>query len=393
MRILFAADVPPDLNAGASGTEYQTVKALQRLGHDVDCIWAGDLPRRVSHGNLHYFLELPRLYRSAIRARCQTRNYDVFHVNQPHCFLAAIEHCRTARHGVFVHRSHGLELRVQEVLSVWRRRWNEPEKRFPENIPSLVLKRLLDRHSHLAAKYCDGTIVNCTQCRDFLLLREGVPQERVALIPQAVPSSFIEYPACSPNANRQRRVLYVGQFAFCKAPRLVAEAFRALASRFADASFTWVCDEREHEAIGLLLGEAGLRCQLLPWMSQERLREVYDQHGLFLFPSLFEGFGKAFLEAMARGLCVVASGEGGMRDIIRPGESGFLVPVGDSAALTEAAGQLMQNFEMYCRISKAARKTSLVYTWDRTARETVQFYEHLLQLRRIASALSTSAVA
>ena len=63
------------------------------------------------------------------------------------------------------------------------------------------------------------------------------------------------------------------------------------------------------------------------------LVQVYDRHGVFLFPSFFEGFGKAFLEAMSRGLVVIASDVGGMHDLIRDGENGFLVAPGDAAAL------------------------------------------------------------
>ncbi len=62
LRILVGADVPPDLNPGASGTVLQTNLALRELGHHVDEIWADDLGRRIRHGNLHYAFELPRAY-------------------------------------------------------------------------------------------------------------------------------------------------------------------------------------------------------------------------------------------------------------------------------------------------------------------------------------------
>jgi len=52
---------------------------------------------------------------------------------------------------------------------------------------------------------------------------------------------------------------------------------------------------------------------LLGWMPREDLRRIYDRHGLFVVTSRFEGFSLAFLEAMARGLCVLASRVDGMR--------------------------------------------------------------------------------
>jgi glycosyltransferase involved in cell wall biosynthesis len=386
MRILFAADVPPDPDSGAAGTEYQTVEALRKLGHEVDCVWADRLPHRIRHGNLHYLLELPRAYRAAVRRYSSERTYDVYHVNQPHCWLAAKDHQRSRRPGVFVQRSHGWELRSQEVLDRWRRVWREPEKRFPGGVLSSLMRRLLARHNRLAARWCDGTIVSASRCRDYLVERHGVAPERVACVAQAAPADYCRRPAPPDDPGRRERVLYVAQFAFFKAPRVVAEAMRRLAERFPAASFTWVCDAAHHDAVRAMLGPAAARVALLGWMKQEQLCAVYDRHGVFLFPSLFEGFGKVFLEAMARGLCVAASDEGGMRDVIRPGDDGLLVPVGDAAALADAAATVMADAGRFARLSHAARATALQYTWERAARETAAFYERLLRLKQTGKA-------
>src|SRR6185295_10078585 len=119
MKILFMADVPPDKNSGAAGTEYQTIEAIRALGHDVDTVWADELPRRINHGNLHYLLELPFEFRRQALARLKRVSYDVLHVNQPHGYLAAkaLMHRKTA----FIHRSHGIESRVHQVMTVWEK--------------------------------------------------------------------------------------------------------------------------------------------------------------------------------------------------------------------------------------------------------------------------------
>ena len=146
LRILFAADVPPDPDSGAAGTEWQTIQALRAQGHEVDEIWAGDMPRRVANGNLHYLFELPRAFRRAIRARSQIRNYDVFHVNQGHCYLAAIDHKRRRVPGVFVCRSHGLDDHMAQVLKPWQRRLGVRTRRGAKRVAGDLLDRLLHRH-------------------------------------------------------------------------------------------------------------------------------------------------------------------------------------------------------------------------------------------------------
>ena len=68
MKILFMADVPPDPDSGAAGTELRTIAALRQLGHEVHAVWNHDMRRRIRHGNLHYALELPLEYRAAIKS-------------------------------------------------------------------------------------------------------------------------------------------------------------------------------------------------------------------------------------------------------------------------------------------------------------------------------------
>jgi len=107
LRILMMADVPPDPNRGAAGTEVQTARALREAGHEVDTLWAADLGRRIQHGNLHLLLELPRAYERAALRALEAKRYDVLHVNQPHGFRAARAVHRRHPGVAFLHRSHG----------------------------------------------------------------------------------------------------------------------------------------------------------------------------------------------------------------------------------------------------------------------------------------------
>ena len=370
MRILFMADVPPDLSSGAAGTELRTAEGLRKLGHQVDEVWAPQLGRSIAHGNLHYLLELPRAYRRALRNAVRREHYDVIHVNQPHGFLAANE---TPKSAVFVHRSHGLELRVERVLKPWRARFGRNEK-----IRSRILAALLARHSRLIARRADGHVVSCSEDAAFLVNEMNVPQSRIAVIPQAAPPEFAATPAAAMTQERLRRVLYVGQYAFFKAPMIAGAAMCDLARRHSDLQFTWICGREHHGEVRLLTPS---NIELMDWMPSERLIEVYDTHGIFLFPSFFEGFGKVFLEAMSRGMCVIATNVGGARDVIDDGRSGLLVPPGDVAAIVRAAESLLAEPDRAARIASEAARISRTYTWERVARETADFYTRLREAK------------
>ncbi|HEY6138861.1 MAG TPA: glycosyltransferase family 4 protein [Thermoanaerobaculia bacterium] len=358
MKILMMADVAPDPNAGAAGTELRTADALCALGHDVDTVWAPQLGRRIEHGNLHYLLELPRAYRREMRRAAGAKRYDVIHVNQPHGYLAAKSKPRGA---VFVHRSHGLELRAERDLAPWHPR---------PKLASRAMAALLARHSRLIARYADGHIVSCSDDADFLVRELGVPARRIAVIPQASPFQGQAPPMTE---ERLQRVLHVGQFAFFKAPGVVAAAMRELTER--GLQCTWVCSRAHHDDVRALLG--GAPVELLDWMPAAALRDVYDGHGIFLFASLFEGFGKVFLEAMSRGLCVVTTRAGAARDVVVHGESGLFVERGDSAAMVRAVESLLAAPARAAEMAATGARVARAYTWERVARETAAFYDSL----------------
>ena len=372
LRILMMADVPPDPDRGAAGTEVRTAEALRSLGYEVDCIWAQDLGRRIDHGNLHLLLELPRAYEQAVlRLR---KPYDVFHVNQPHGFRAARAVHRRWPRSVFIHRSHGFEPCVEEALGPWQHDSRTSTRR----LVSAGLASLLRRHAMAIVREADGHVVSSRIDAAYMRDRMHADPSRIAVVPQAPPDSYLQ-PVPALTRERLQRVLYVGQYAFVKAPTVVAAAMKRLAAADAAAQFTWVCDRSHHDAVRELLG--GTPVELLHWMSQDELRDVYDTHGIFLFPSYYEGFGKAFIEAMSRGLCVVATRVGGMLDTIDDGINGALVEAGDAASVANRALALIQDIDSATAMSVAATRCAGELSWRQTASEMATFYQSVLHLR------------
>jgi len=377
------SDTPADPNRGAAGTEVRTMLALRAMGHAVDAIWADDLGRRIQHGNLHILLEQPKAYERAVVAALRRKEYDVVHVSQPHGFRAARAVHRIAPKTVFIHRSHGFELNVEETLRPWIEQFGSDERNALRRAATRALEPLLRRHSKAISREADGHIVSSSIDAAFLHERMGVPTEEIATIPQAAPDSFLESAAPPMTAQRLRRVLNVGQFAFVKGPMIAAAAMNELAAAQPDLRFTWVCDRASEASIrALLTTEANAMLEVVPWTTQEALRDLYDAHGVFLFPSFFEGFGKAFLEAMSRGLCVVASDAGGMHDVITSGTDGVLVPPGDAHAVADSVLAIVRDPVRAGAMSAAAAVTARRYTWERVARELTAFYENRLSAMR-----------
>ena len=378
------ADVAANPDSGAAGTEYQTVNALRRMRHEVDTVWADSLQHKISHGNFHYLVELPFAYRRVMLERMQQVRYDIVHVNQPHGYLAAKALNARKDRPVFVHRSHGLELRLNRDLESWRKKYDPGDMRpWLRRQASRLVTRLLKRHSKEISKYADGHIVSASECAQFLIEELNVSATRIAVIPQAAPSAYLDHPPSPMTKERLSRLLFVGQYAFFKAPMIVAAVINQIVKLNEDVTVTWVTSASAHsEVTGLLSETARGRVTLLEWMTQAELINVYDNHGVFLFPSFFEGFGKVFLEAMARGLCVVAANNGGARDIIIHEKNGFLVPTGDITQMTKICVDLFKSFDPAQSISQQAASRAREYSWHRVACETVAFYESLIEARK-----------
>ena len=86
-------------------------------------------------------------------------------------------------------------------------------------------------------------------------------------------------------------------------------------------------------------------------------------------PSVFEGWGVICLEAGARGLPVIASNVAGLRDAVRDGETGVLVPHGDPTALAMALTGLLGDPGRRRGMGEAGRRWAAQHSWDRSAGE------------------------
>ncbi|MHB8771653.1 MAG: glycosyltransferase family 4 protein [Syntrophales bacterium] len=152
---------------------------------------------------------------------------------------------------------------------------------------------------------------------------------------------------------------------------------------------------RGHDVALVLLGEGELRGELeelarrlgigdrvhfLGWRSD--VAGVMAAFDIFCLPSLNEGMGKVLVEAMAMGKPIAASDIGGIRDIVRPGENGLLVPVGDGAAWVAALTRLARDPEERRRLGEAGRRMAPLYSAEEMIKKIDRLYGNLLAMHR-----------
>jgi glycosyltransferase involved in cell wall biosynthesis len=109
---------------------------------------------------------------------------------------------------------------------------------------------------------------------------------------------------------------------------------------------------------------------------RREIPQLLSMMDIFVLPSLYEGFGIAILEAMAAGKPVVASTVGGIQEFVVSGESGLLVPPGDSVALAGAIRQLLAQPEQAKAMGRRGQEhVRKHYSIESVVRQHEQLYE------------------
>jgi starch synthase len=113
--------------------------------------------------------------------------------------------------------------------------------------------------------------------------------------------------------------------------------------------------------------EAELKRERVRWIPSCPHAEVLAEmaaHDVFVFPSLFEGFGLVLLEAMAMGLPIVATPHTAAPDLIDDGQEGFLVPIRSAEAIAEKLALLHSDRALINAMGARAVTRAASFTWE-----------------------------
>jgi len=213
--------------------------------------------------------------------------------------------------------------------------------------------------------------------RDDLVAR-GVPADRVRVIHLGVDADHYRPDAAVPRTDPPS-FLYVGRLKRYKgvgiAIRALALARRQRPELRLDIAGTG--DDRPRlEGIARELGQGGA-VRFLGFVSEpEKLNLLRSTWGN-VFPSPKEGWGITVVEAAACGTPSLASDSPGLRDSVRAGETGYLVPHGDAEALAAGMLEFAGNPALVERLGQAGRRFAESLSWDRAADLTEAHFRDL----------------
>ncbi len=200
------------------------------------------------------------------------------------------------------------------------------------------------------------------------LVERGIARDLVKVIPPGV--SFDYYTPDASARSARPTFAYLGRLKKYKGVDLVIRAFARMAHQDAVLEIAGAGDYRP--ALERLVDALALRqrVRFLGFITEAEKLALLRRAWVVSLASPKEGWGLTNVEAEACGTPVVASDSPGIRESVRHGETGFLVPHGDVAAMAAAYDRLAASPELVSQMGAKARVFAESFTWERCARET-----------------------
>ncbi len=183
----------------------------------------------------------------------------------------------------------------------------------------------------------------------------------------------------------KRYVLYLGGFDVRKNVRRVVKAFATVTTATELRDWTLVLAGRlpEHDTNFFpdprrLAGESGVsdRTRFIGFAAEEDKPALYAAATVFLYPSVYEGFGLPPLEAMASGTPVIVSNSSSLPAVV--GDAGILLAPDDEQGWADALGQALTDERTRVEMRERGLEQARRFSWERAARETLVVYHSVV---------------
>ena len=224
----------------------------------------------------------------------------------------------------------------------------------------------------------DRIIVNSETTKKDLIMHLGVPEERILVTLLGRDERFVPIDDTSRSQVVREKyslpesyLLFAGTLEPRKNISRLLEAFaqgrtRDVLKLVITGKKGWLYKEIFEKVKRLNLEE---RVMFTGFVDDDDLPYLYSMARLFVYPSLYEGFGLPVLEAMSCGVPVITSNVSSMREVV--GEAAVLVDPVEVEALAQSIDEVALSDSTHDRLCQASLVRAKEFTWERTARQTL----------------------
>jgi starch synthase len=265
----------------------------------------------------------------------------------------------------------------------------EQGKKGPQSLRSRLANAYMKHQAQQEknmAKHATVIVTISKYSKTKIIEHYGVDEEKIRIVPNGVDTEKFR-PTNQAAAKQELKldaaptVLFMGSLVPRKGLLYLVEAAKTVVKQQTDARFLIVGSGPQKEQITAAVASAGLSGNFvfLGNLPENQLVAAYNAADVFVLPSVQEGQGIVLLEAQACGKPVAAFGIGGVNEVVRGGETGFLSRPGDIAGLAEALMRLLGDGALRGRMGAAGRRfVEENYTWDLCAQRMLATYKAAL---------------
>jgi glycosyltransferase involved in cell wall biosynthesis len=284
-----------------------------------------------------------------------------------------------------------LSLRCPLVVTVHDMIWAFP-KQFSQTTATRSIKRnFMGMYNYfvpsLAAKRAVAIITVSHAARETILKYMKCPPEKVDVTWEAARSSFMKIndDQCLENVRRKfglstRYILGIGSADPRKNIQSLVKAYSLLSDELKNEyhlAIVWT-HPRFAEEMSKQITALGVldKIHFMQNVSNEDLVYLYNSASLFVFPSLYEGFGLPILESMSCGTPVAAANNSSIPEI--SGDAAILFDAKDTQELSQVITQVLTDENVRTTLIQKGLERSATFSWEKCARETLSVYKKVL---------------
>ena len=235
----------------------------------------------------------------------------------------------------------------------------------------------------IAMMRSSNRVITQTDLEGDYLGAHGIPADKICKIGVGItPHSLLG--GCGSRFREKYRlhmplVFYIGMQAYDKGTIHLIQAMAQLWEQGSDADLVLAGPAMSEVQSHLLTLPQAFRdrCHFLGFISEEDKRDLLDAGDVFVMPSRTDSFGIVYLEAWLYKKPVIGALAGGVPEVIRDNEEGYLVPFGNVPRLTEAIHKLLADPDTARRFGEKGYEKALAHTWDSRYTALKAIYDEL----------------
>jgi glycosyltransferase involved in cell wall biosynthesis len=373
MRILFCSPTQLSKEFGASKVTIELAEEMAHLGWQCEFLAPADLLGRQSRNETMPYQAYLREHLLKVANEFDVIEYDHHHLPYPRSEFPT-ETLFIARSVLLAHHFNKPVIPLDKRLKsrVHRLLYGREEARKWQKERQLA---------HLTVQEAD--LINVANYDDQAeLLRCDIAKEKIVVIPYGISRKRRKLFDAVPSELPSRpQVAFIGTFDTRKGATDFPSIIEQVCAALPDAEFRLI-GTHTNEATVLSAFPQGLRKRIavVPQYDSDELPEILTPCSVGIFPSYIEGFGFGVLEMLAASIPVIAYNAPGPPMMLPPE---YLVPRGDTKAMSDKVIELLQNRERLLAARRWAKQQSQQFCWQRIAKQTSEIYAEHRQRKQI----------